>query len=79
LDAAPASAAALALAAAEFPLVRGFIAGGSIQTGTAAAWLAGQLSDEAALAQIAERFEALVEAWSAARDPGLDRVQRSTH
>jgi len=79
LDAAPASAAALALAAAEFPLVRGFIAGGSIQTGTAAAWLAGQLSDEAALAQIAERFEALVEAWAAARDPGLDRVQRSTH
>ena len=64
-------------AAAAIPLVRGFVAGGSILEGVAAAWLAGQLSDEAALAQLAQRFNALVEAWSAARDMRLDEPQRS--
>ena len=64
-------------AAAAIPLVRGFVAGGSILEGVAAAWFAGQLSDEAALAQLAQRFNALVEAWSAARDMRLDEPQRS--
>jgi 5-dehydro-2-deoxygluconokinase len=76
LDAAPAPAAALTLAAG-IPLVRGFIAGGSIQTVTATAWLAGQLPDEAAVAQMAECFAAFMEAWTAARDPQLDQLQRS--
>jgi 5-dehydro-2-deoxygluconokinase len=65
-------------AAAAAPLVRGFVAGGSIVGGVASAWLADQLSDAAALARLTERFNALVEAWSAARDPRLDdEPQRS--
>jgi 5-dehydro-2-deoxygluconokinase len=63
--------------AAAAPLVRGFVAGGSIVGGVVSAWLADQLSDAAALAQLTERFNALVEAWSAARDPRLDEPQRS--
>ena len=78
LTAARDPAAALKVAVA-LPLVRGFIAGGSIVGGVAAAWLAGQLSDEAALAQLAERFSALAGAWCAARDPGLGRPQRSAN
>jgi 5-dehydro-2-deoxygluconokinase len=69
-------AAALEVAAA-VPIVRGFVAGGSIIDGAAAAWLAGQLSEDAALAQVAARFAALAAAWSAARDPRQDRPQRS--
>jgi 5-dehydro-2-deoxygluconokinase len=76
LAAASEAAAALEVAAA-VPLVRGFVAGGSIVGGAAAAWLAGQLSEEAALAQVAERFAALADAWSGARDPRHDRPQRS--
>jgi 5-dehydro-2-deoxygluconokinase len=63
--------------AAAAPLVRGFVAGGSIVGGVVSAWLTGQLSDAAALAQLTERFNALVEAWSAARDARLDEPQRS--
>jgi 5-dehydro-2-deoxygluconokinase len=72
------AAAALTLAAAT-PIVRGFVAGGSIFTAATAAWRAGRLSDEAALEQVAERFRVLVEAWSAARGPGLDQLQRSAN
>jgi 5-dehydro-2-deoxygluconokinase len=68
----------LALAAAT-PAVRGFIAGGSMVTAAAAAWLADQLTDEAAVESISGRFAALVDVWSAARDPGLDRVERSAN
>jgi len=78
LEAIPASPAARALAA-EAPLVRGFIAGASIQSQAATAWLAGALTDEAAVAEMAQRFGALVEEWTAARRPGLDPLQRSTN
>jgi 5-dehydro-2-deoxygluconokinase len=71
-------APALALAAAT-PAVRGFIAGGSIFDVVAKAWLAGQLTDEAATLDLAGRFRALVEVWSAARDPRLDRLERSAN
>jgi 5-dehydro-2-deoxygluconokinase len=73
----PQPATSLRVAAA-IPLVRGFVAGGSMFGGVAAAWLAGRLPDEAALAQLMERYAALVEAWSAARDPRLDEPLRST-
>jgi 5-dehydro-2-deoxygluconokinase len=76
LAAATEPAAALEVAAT-IPLVRGFVAGGSIVRGAAAEWLTGRLSDEAALAQVAERFRALADTWSAARDPRHDRPQRS--
>ena len=78
LDAATAPGAALTLAA-EIPLVRGFLAGGSIQRGAAMGWLAGELTHEAAVAELAERFTELVEAWIAARDPELDQLQRSAN
>ena len=64
-------------AAAAIPLVRGFVAGGSILEGVASAWLAGLLPEEEALAQLTQRFSALAEAWSAARDMRLDEPQRS--
>lgn len=76
LDAASDPVAALAVAAA-VPLVRGFVAGGSIVGEAAAAWLAGRLSDEAARAQVAERFRTLADAWDAARDSRHERAQRS--
>ena len=73
-----ASRAAEALrVAAGAPLVRGFIAGGSIFTDLSTAWAAGRLSDAAAVARIAERFEALAGAWAMARDAELDPPQRS--
>ena len=76
LNAAAQPEGALAVAAA-LPLVRGFVAGGSIVESVVAARLAGELSDAAALAQLTQRFEALVEAWSAARAGRLDEPQRS--
>jgi 5-dehydro-2-deoxygluconokinase len=77
VEAMPASPAARALAA-EAPLVRGFIGGASIQSQAATAWLTGALTDEAAVAAMAQRFGALVNEWTAAR-PDLDPLQRSTH
>ena len=71
-------AGALALAAA-VPLVRGLVAGGSILTGGAQAWLAGEESDETTTVEIAARFAALVEVWSTVRDPRLDRAERSAN
>jgi 5-dehydro-2-deoxygluconokinase len=76
LDAAAQPDGALAVAAA-LPLVRGFVAGGSIVESVASGWLAGELSDEAALAQLTRCFNALVEAWSAARERRLGEPQRS--
>jgi len=75
---APGQAPALALAAAT-PAVRGFVAGGSMLAAAAAAWLAGQLTDEAAIEELAGSFTALVEVWSAARDSRLDRLERSAN
>jgi 5-dehydro-2-deoxygluconokinase len=68
----------LALAAAT-PIVRGFIAGGSIFAGAAAAWLSGRVTAEAATEDIAEKFRELVAAWVCARDPRLERPERSGH
>jgi len=68
----PAAAPATLSAGARVPLVRGFIAGGSILAGATTAYLAGQLSDEATVTEVAACFEALVEAWAASRDPELD-------
>jgi 5-dehydro-2-deoxygluconokinase len=62
LDAVETAATAIATAAAS-PIVRGFIAGGSIIADVAAAWLSGQMSAESVTAEIAERFRALLEGW----------------
>jgi 5-dehydro-2-deoxygluconokinase len=50
-------------AAAASPIVRGFITGGSILAGVAPAWLAGRLSDESLIREVADRFHAQIAAW----------------
>ncbi|HLY52906.1 MAG TPA: DUF2090 domain-containing protein, partial [Steroidobacteraceae bacterium] len=69
LDEAGTAAAALE-AAAGFPIVRGFIAGGSIFV---------DAGPEPAVREIAEHLRALLGAWISARDPRLDRPERSGH
>ncbi len=66
-------------AAAASPIVRGFAVGRTIFASAAQAWLSGQISDEAAIEDIAGRFGALVQVWSSARDPRLDRPERSAN
>lgn len=66
---------ALLATAAASPIVRGFIAGGSISDEVASAWLSGQMSAESVIAHIRERFRALVDAWIAVRDPRFDRAE----
>jgi 5-dehydro-2-deoxygluconokinase len=70
------TARALALAAAT-PLVRGLITGRSIFDAAAQRWLSGQLSADAAIEDIAERFRALTEVWSSVRGARLERAERS--
>jgi 5-dehydro-2-deoxygluconokinase len=50
------------------PIVRGFITGGSILEGVAPAWLAGRMSDEALIREVADRFHAQVAAWFRVRE-----------
>ena len=67
LTLATAAAVAALPTAARVPLVRGFIAGVSISAEAQKAYLTGQLSEEAAITELAGRFAALVEAWAAER------------
>ena len=59
-------AASFAVAAAE-PLVKGFAVGRTIFADAAKAWLAGELFDEAAVADMAGRYDRLCRLWDAAR------------
>ncbi|BCH31013.1 5-dehydro-2-deoxygluconokinase [Mesorhizobium sp. L-8-10] len=54
-------------ATAEAPVVKGFAVGRTIFMDAAEKWLPGTISDEAAIADMAARFEKLTEAWLAAR------------
>ena len=54
-------------ATAKAPVVKGFAVGRTIFADAAEKWLSGKLSDEAAIADMARRFESLTEAWLAAR------------
>jgi 5-dehydro-2-deoxygluconokinase len=54
-------------AAADAPICRGFAVGRSIFNPAARAWFAGSMSDEDAIADIAERYERLIESWQTAR------------
>ena len=49
-----------------WPLVKGFAVGRTIFADAAARWLAGEIDDEAAITDMAERFANLVAAWKAA-------------
>ncbi|MDN5788704.1 2-deoxy-5-keto-D-gluconate 6-phosphate aldolase domain-containing protein, partial [Pseudorhodobacter sp.] len=53
--------------AARFPMVKGFAVGRTIFGETAVAWMQGGLSDEAAVATMAEKFARLCRIWDAAR------------
>ena len=54
-------------AVAEAPIVKGFAVGRTIFNGAAQGWLAGQMSDAAATAEMAERFGNLVDLWTRAQ------------
>jgi 5-dehydro-2-deoxygluconokinase len=52
--------------AAAVPLVKGFAVGRTIFAEAAARWLAGEIDDEAAVADMARRFASLARAWEEA-------------
>ena len=54
-------------ATAKRSIVKGFAVGRTIFNEAAEEWIAGRMSDEAAIADMAGRFEKLTEAWLAAR------------
>ncbi|CCV03844.1 PfkB domain protein [Mesorhizobium metallidurans STM 2683] len=54
-------------ATAKAPIVRGFAVGRTIFINAAEQWLAGRMSDDEAIADMASRFEKLTDAWLAAR------------
>lgn len=54
-------------AAAASPLVRGFAVGRTIFAEAAEGWLSGRISDKAAVADMARKFEKLVAAWRSVR------------
>ncbi|PWJ90234.1 MULTISPECIES: 5-dehydro-2-deoxygluconokinase [Mesorhizobium] len=54
-------------ATAKAPIVKGFAVGRTIFVHAAEQWLAGKMSDDEAIADMAQRFEQLTEAWLAAR------------
>ncbi|MDL2409996.1 5-dehydro-2-deoxygluconokinase [Rhizobium calliandrae] len=67
LDAPEAELAASFQVAASFDLVKGFAVGRTIFGDVARAWMKGDLSDQAAVADMAARFERLCGIWDAAR------------
>ena len=63
-------------AAAATPIVKGFAVGRTIFADAAERWLGGQIDDEAAIADLGQKFNILVEAWRKAKvgaKPGLTR------
>ena len=54
-------------ATADAPVVKGFAVGRTIFMEPAERWFAGKISDEEAIADMANRFERLTKAWLAAR------------
>jgi 5-dehydro-2-deoxygluconokinase len=54
-------------ASADVSIVKGFAVGRTVFAETARAWLAGEIGEAAAVEQLAERFDRLVEAWRRAR------------
>ncbi|RUZ75778.1 5-dehydro-2-deoxygluconokinase [Mesorhizobium sp. M7A.F.Ca.US.006.01.1.1] len=54
-------------ATAKAPIVKGFAVGRTIFVYAAEQWLAGKMSDDEAIADMAQRFEQLTDAWLAAR------------
>jgi 5-dehydro-2-deoxygluconokinase len=67
LDAPPEELAASFALAARQPLVKGFAVGRTIFADAARAWFKGEVTDEAAVAEMAGRFRSLAETWDRAR------------
>jgi len=67
LEAPQAELEAAFAATADATVVKGFAVGRTIFVDAAEKWLAGKISDEEAIADMASRFEKLTEAWLAAR------------
>ena len=55
-------------ATAGAPIVKGFAVGRTLCMDAAEGWLSGNLSDEAAIDDMADRFEKLTKAWLASRN-----------
>lgn len=55
-------------ATADAPVVKGFAVGRSIFAHAAEEWMGGRMNDQAAIDDMAQRFEQLTKAWLAARD-----------
>ena len=67
LDAPSAELAASFALAARQPLVKGFAVGRTIFGDAARAWMQGKMDDNAAIAQMAERYKTLCDVWDQAR------------
>jgi 5-dehydro-2-deoxygluconokinase len=72
LDASEADLAASFRLAARHPLVKGFAIGRTIFADAARGWLQGQLSDDAAVAMMADRYARLCKVWDTARETGAN-------
>jgi 5-dehydro-2-deoxygluconokinase len=55
--------------AGQFPVCRGFAVGRTIFGAAARDWFAGRASDDAVVAQVAQRYARLIELWDRARSP----------
>jgi 5-dehydro-2-deoxygluconokinase len=63
--------------AAATPIVKGFAVGRTIFADVAERWLSDQMTDEAAVVELADRFRVLVEAWRQARQ-SAERAERES-
>jgi 5-dehydro-2-deoxygluconokinase len=67
----PLGALVAGFAAATHPVVKGFMIGRTIWGDASRAWLQGEIDDAALVAQAAERFGQLVQAWRSARKAAI--------
>ena len=65
-------------ASAQAPIVKGFAVGRTIFAEAAEQWLADQIDDEAAVADLAHRFAVLVDAWRDAKQQAQPAAIRET-
>lgn len=74
LDAPEAELAASFRVAARFPLVKGFAVGRTIFGEVARAWFRGEMSDEAAVAEMARHYRRFCEVWDEARAAAREKA-----
>jgi 5-dehydro-2-deoxygluconokinase len=74
LDAPEAELAASFEVAAAFPLVKGFAVGRTIFGDVARLWMTGEMEDEEAIAEMAERYQRLCSIWDQARTVAREKA-----